>query len=507
MYEIELKFIIPENKVTAVNRQMSVKTAQHHQLDAYYFDTAEQLLGKAGIALRIRNENGSWVQTLKAKADGIAKRLEENIPLDLPARVATSKLMPDLTLHSKAIQKLLSQVQPLPELENALTLKFATKVKRITREITRYGNKVEIAFDEGKIISGRKSVPICEVEFELLAGNIDFLIDTANTWVKRHQLHYSILSKAGAGARLYQSRQENQSSTKSAQSKLVKANLKPFTAHKATTQEAFVRMAVQNCLQHILPNITELANSTPPAQFSDHVHQARVGMRRLRTVLKSFASFSPDIQPAWETQLKHTFTQLGNYRDRDILKNSTQPFLESQGSPVIHWQLPEKSMVQAAVVAPDFQQMLLALIAFAASTPQQHESSKQPKAKAALADMLEKLFKRIAKDSSRFAKLENEQQHDVRKRLKKLRYLCDFAAPVFASKKSKPKAFLQYLEPAQDVLGEFNDAAVGYAAYLALTSEDPKAWFAVGYFTAAEKTAAKHCANALQTVKFAPKFW
>lgn len=546
MHEIELKFVIPPTKVNAVKAQTQVKTSQQHQLDAYYFDTPDQLLGQAGIALRIRNENGNWVQTIKAKADGIAKRLEENIALDLPARIAASKLLPDLSKHSETLRRLLNDVLPIDELNTALTLKFATKVNRITREIKRYGNIVEVAFDEGKIISGRKSTPICEVEFELLQGDIGFLIDTAKSWVKRHRLSYSTVSKAEAGSRLFSGITSGP---------VVKSDLKGFQKddriHAKTTADDFLRAVVQNCLVQILPNVSDIAasklHSSDAPLDGNHVHQARVGMRRLRTALKSFAHFAPatvtpETLTLWQNQLKTTFTHLGSYRDLEILQTKTQPFLETQGAPVMTWSLELTVEPSDAVKDTAFQLTLLDLIAFAAgATPStsgqtsQHEQHNTTQAsdiaKPILTKMIDKLFNKIARDSERFAMLENEQQHDVRKRLKKLRYISEFAAPLYrlktSSKKTKkaqkasstkqnqiqsnqsvkPSQFLAYLEPAQDVLGEFNDAAVGHAAYAQLTASEPKAWFAVGYFTASEMSAAKDCAVALKTVKDAPKFW
>lgn len=512
MHEIELKFVIPTHKVNAVKSQTQVKTAKHHTLNAYYFDTPDQLLGNAGIALRIRRENGNWVQTIKAKGDGIAKRIEENIPLNLPKRVAQSKLKPDLTKHSKAIEKLLASVLPLDKLLKKLTIKFATKVNRITREIKRYGNMVEVAFDEGNVISGRKSAPICEVEFELLQGDVSFLIETAQAWVKRHGLWYSTVSKAEAGSRLFANIKTG---------KVVKSNLTDFhnaiSSTKNINAEAFLRLVVQNCLQHILPNVSDIAasrlDSTDAAQNAwldgHHVHQARVGIRRLRTALKYFATLIHDAETQekikhWQDQLKTTFTHLGTYRDLEVLQTKTQPMLAAQGAPHVSWDLIVNVEPSTAVQDKAFQLVLLDMIAFASSKP---SASHDGSIKRVLTPMLDKLFNKVAKDRTRFAELTNKKQHDVRKQLKALRYMSEFAAPVFNSKKINPTTFIEHLEPAQDVLGEFNDAVVAHAAYLERTKTEPQAWFAVGYFTVNERASAKACSHALKNVKHAPTFW
>lgn len=76
---------------------------------------------------------------------------------------------------------------------------------------------------------------------------------------------------------------------------------------------------------------------------------------------------------------------------------------------------------------------------------------------------MESLYKKISKASDQFASLDIEAQHDVRKRLKSLRYISEFVSPIYKNKKTK--AFLKYLEPAQEVLGDYNDDIVGQAFY------------------------------------------
>ena len=164
-----------------------------------------------------------------------------------------------------------------------------------------------------------------------------------------------------------------------------------------------------------------------------------------------------------------------------------------------------------AVRANDFQILLLELIGFT-HLPVPADS---PKAKATVAKKLQKLFTAIAAASDKFASLDTESQHGVRKDLKSLRYVSEFAAPLFASqnngkkgkKATKLNAFLQYLEPAQDVLGEYNDNVVGHANYLEKAKTDPNALFAVGWFSGREQASAEQCAVSLKTVKNAPKFW
>ena len=70
---------------------------ESHHLEAHYLDTPAFDLSAAGLAWRLRLEDGEWVQTLKARAAGTAfGRFEHNVrrsatPDGTPA--------PDASLH------------------------------------------------------------------------------------------------------------------------------------------------------------------------------------------------------------------------------------------------------------------------------------------------------------------------------------------------------------------------------------------------------------------------
>lgn len=513
-HELELKFFVPPANQSALTSQMTVKDTQQHDLAAYYFDTANKDLTKAGMALRIRYEgtqygNGEWVQTLKTRGDGVAKRVELNhiMPItETPTTIEVATLKPNLSLITEPnVIKQLEKIADLQELQNNLQIQYFTDVKRQTRQIKKLGTTVEVAYDKGKVqaqtaeSNQRKksdSTPIHEVEFELISGDPQLLIDTAKTWCKRHKLVLSTVTKAERGNLLLNQK-------KFAEPTKSDLDLLANSLHKNINQHAFMQAVINNCLAHILPNATAIAEGSPDG---NHVHQLRVGIRRLRTALKMFKHFSPNINPDWRNVLSHTFGLLGEYRDKEILKIKTQPMLESLGAPHVTWDTDVKVMPIDAVCANDFQLCLLELIAFT-HLPADETSGK---AKPALAKILDKLFHKIAKASSHFASLDTDSQHQVRKDLKTLRYVCEFAAPLFTDKKQgdkKSKAFIKYLEPAQDVLGEYNDNVVGHANYIEKAKTDNKALFAVGWFGGQEKASSEKCADSLRSVKNAPKFW
>nr|WP_312276338.1 CHAD domain-containing protein [Moraxella sp. CTOTU46711] len=515
MHELELKFAVPSYQQSVLRKNIDTKTAQQQRLSAYYFDTPNQDLAKKGIALRIRFEDSQWVQTLKTAGDGVAKRVELNTVLSLtgtPDTLDVSSLVPDVSLITEpTVVAQLASIMPLDELAQALTVQYFTDVQRTSRQIKKNNSRIEIAYDIGKVGIGRLNSQkpannhgltqsdIHEIEFELLEGDPSDLIEVAKTWCKKYKLYLSTVTKAQRGSLLLANKRFAQP---------VKADLAVLQLHKGISQFAFLQAVVNNCLVQILPNASAIAEGSPDGNL---VHQLRVGIRRLRTALKHF-KFAPDyIDPNWLMVLKQTFSLLGEYRDKEILQIKTQPLLESVGAPHVEWSTAVDIMPIDAVRANDFQILLLELIGFT-HLPVPADN---PKAKAPVAKKLEKLFTAIAAASDKFASLDTDSQHGVRKDLKSLRYVSEFAAPLFANqtngkkgkKATKLNAFLQYLEPAQDVLGEYNDNVVGHANYLEKAKTDPNALFAVGWFSGREQASAEQCAVSLKTVKNAPKFW
>lgn len=515
MHELELKFAVPSYQQSVLRKNIDTKTAQQQRLSAYYFDTPNQDLAKKGIALRIRFEDSQWVQTLKTAGDGVAKRVELNTVLSLtgtPGTLDVSSLVPDISLITEqAVVAQLTNIMPLDELAQALTVQYFTDVQRTSRQIKKNNSRIEIAYDIGKVGIGHLNSQkpannhgltqsdIHEIEFELLEGDPSDLIEVAKTWCKKYKLYLSTVTKAQRGSLLLANKQYAQP---------VKADLAVLQLHKGISQFAFLQAVVNNCLVQILPNASAIAEGSPDGNL---VHQLRVGIRRLRTALKHFKFAQDYIDPNWLMVLKQTFSLLGEYRDKEILQIKTQPLLESVGAPHVEWSTAVDIMPIDAVRANDFQILLLELIGFT-HLPVPADN---PKAKASVAKKLEKLFTAIAAASDKFASLDTDSQHGVRKDLKSLRYVSEFAAPLFANqtngkkgkKATKLNAFLQYLEPAQDVLGEYNDNVVGHANYLEKAKTDPNALFAVGWFSGREQASSEQCAVSLKTVKNAPKFW
>ena len=200
MSELELKFQVPPGGRPSLLKAVGPRDLVRTQLNARYFDTADHLLGRHGMALRLRNEDGAWVQTLKAGTAHSLERLEENVEL---GRVDDAALLPaDPQRHAGTaagdrLAKLLkAHGQP------TLVEVYRTEVERCHRLLHAHGAQIEWALDEGTIASGERVRPLLELELEYKGGDVSGLYAAAHDWQARHGLWLDPVPKAQRGALL-----------------------------------------------------------------------------------------------------------------------------------------------------------------------------------------------------------------------------------------------------------------------------------------------------------------
>ncbi|MDQ0073308.1 inorganic triphosphatase YgiF [Variovorax boronicumulans] len=526
--EIEFKFQIPSDRLKVVETALRRGTVVRTRLQARYFDTADQALAAEGIVLRLRKEGRRWVQTVKATGDNALHRLEHNV--DLGTAAASPAIDPQRhqgTPVGDRLAKVLAASGGAPLVERQ-----STDIVRLTRDVRVTGPGgavVEMALDVGKVVAyagtpEQCESPVCELELELKRGDVQRLVSLARRWSQQHGLWFSTVSKAERGARLL---------AKVEVVPAVKAEAPRYPEGKDKLDGRAIQQAiVASCLAQMLPNASEIAAGSTD---EEQIHQLRIGIRRLRTALREVAGLDAgsglfDVA-GWEPPLVEAFRALGDLRDREQVVKLAQPQLREAGAPEFD---PLAGGDAAADVrssgdvvrAPAFQSVLVSLIGFTAAAPSAEiapkaEDAETPPtptplslndARRFLHKRLQHLHKQAVRDGQRFESLDTESQHRVRKRLKRLRYLAEFVAPLFdAEGKSTPSSaaerYLKHLRPAQDALGEFNDEAVALALYREATARDGRAWFAVGWFSARHAVHAKACRKALSEIDEAPRFW
>ena len=497
--ELELKFHIAPERLAGVRAAMTrqatatVAAPQRMRLQACYFDTPDGALAAAHLSLRLRKEGRRWVQTLKAPGDSAVRRLEHEVEVRAPDARGVPAI--DVARHlGTDAGRALDRVLKHGDRRTALVVHYLTDVWRRRLPAAAAGGQLEIAFDEGRIVAGERSLPVCEIEFELKSGPSAALFEVARAWRAAHGLCLATVSKAERGERLVQG---------SLEIAPVKAGTPRVDA--GMDGETLLRAVVADCLDQILGNAGEIA----AGRFGpDHVHQLRIGIRRLRTVLRELGACATAVDPGWEAPLVQAFRALGEYRDRDTAAAAVQPWLRTAGAPCVDLPAPMANEVAdpvQTVRADNFQATLLALLDFALTEKPAEAGAGAADVRDVVARRLRKLHRQVVDDGKRFERLDETSQHRVRKRLKRLRYLTECVAPLFGAR--AVERYLKRLRPAQEALGAHNDAHVALGLYRQAAESDPKAWFAVGWLQARQGESAVVCQRTLEQVAVARRFW
>ncbi len=321
---------------------------------------------------------------------------------------------------------------------------------------------VEIALDRGKI-NGRAasgdlallSQPLCEVELELIEGTSpDALFDLAIELAAEVHLHPEIVSKAERGYSL----------ADSAIALPVKGFVSPVSKSMSPV-EAFRAIALPCVLQFQRNEAGAVAGKNP-----DFLHQARVGIRRLRSAFKLFSpvlsvSFIEIYAPRW----KALATALGRARDWDVFLSETlAPLDEAFPGDVDLAALRAKSEAlqaksqKSAVTALTRQEYSQLLLAFSAALFREAWPTIARPDKLSTANLSRFAEQRLRKRTAKIVKqlddhgaMSAERQHELRIEFKKLRYALEFFAPILA-----PHRLMDYqaaLATVQVILGALND--------------------------------------------------
>ncbi|OYU73268.1 MAG: inorganic triphosphatase, partial [Burkholderiales bacterium PBB5] len=229
----------------------------------------------ARSALRLRLEGQTWVQTLKAEGNSPLQRHEHEVVLPAGAEPLLDLARHDGSAAGAALRRVLAGAA-----DATLVERYATEVQRTRRLLRSGGATIELALDEGGITAGRRRLPMSELELELLAGPAQALLAVAGRWAQRFGLLLDVRSKSERGQTLANAAADDPHPGLCAP---VKARPLRLPADVGLAQALAAMLA--NPLQQVLANASSLCDG-PAAP--EHLHQLRVGLRRLRTVLRLY---------------------------------------------------------------------------------------------------------------------------------------------------------------------------------------------------------------------------
>lgn len=289
--------------------------------------------------------------------------------------------------------------------------------------------------------------------------------------------------------------------------------------------------SVADAFAHLAGHLTDVILHWAPIAAAgeggpESVHQMRVGVRRLRSVLSVFrgATACPTIAEAG-AGLKALGAVLGPARDWDV-------FTAGIGARVATAFPEERAMVRLMEAAerhrrqgytdlrrfiddPAFRLLGIRLAALSAARlwEQEIDDAERTVLATPLTDFavtaLNRRLKRTVAPGTDIAHMEPEALHIIRLRAKRLRYAAEFFAPLFPGKATR--RFTRRLSQLQEELGLLNDGTVAAGLLAQLPGGGAERAFAIGlvrgFVAAASNTARKQIVEVWRDFRKQEPFW
>ena len=454
--EIELKFEVDAATAGKLEQVLLVRPGAKDppkvsRLVSAYYDTPDYDLMRAGFGLRVREVDGRRIQTLKSEQTGLSVRGEWETELQGDG------------LDFDALEN--TPAAPLiRRLNGALRPVFATRVERTVYPVRQGRSKIEAALDRGRVEASDRTLDLCELELELKAGPHQGVYALAKRLSEAAPLRLSFVSKAERGYRLLSGQAAGEAI------KQAKVKLQPGM----TTRQAFQAVAA-SALRQWAGNAGVLAAARRP----EALHQMRVALRRLRTVMTLFEPVvSDDALVRLTGELKWLAGELDLGRDTDVLIEETfrpaarrfhnQAGMSGLGERLLKARTRAYDRVIELLGQPRHLNLVLDMAAWIdcgrwadPADPRHGPLGGRPIEDTAR-EGLEKLRRQIRKRGKNLLRLDPERRHKLRIRAKRLRYGLEFFSGLYESYRDQERlqAMLGALKGLQDGLGVLNDLQV-----------------------------------------------
>lgn len=451
--EIELKLLVASDRLAHFNDAPIIaaharnKGTRKH-LKAVYYDTPKRALQRDGFSFRVRQSGTRFTQTVKTESSDDPLRRGE-------WEAAVPSIAPDIALAMPLVSdKLRAQLERHP-----VEAVFSSDIHRHQRLVDLPSGTIEVAFDQGHLTSGNRSLPVSEIELELKSGSPSAIWELALRLAEHGPVKASIRTKSARGFDLA-------ADAPPRAPKPPKLRLDP----SISLDEAFSEI-LRSCLLHLLQSLPAAEDGRDP----EGMHQLRVALRRLRSALDLMRSVVPlaklDLMRA---EAKWLAGSLSGARDWDVFRQETLRTVADGCPSVAGFDMLDKLADERRAACYDKARLALAdrrcsyfVIGLGAWIESRGwRSEVAPEGLAQLAEpainfarnILSAQHAKVLKRGRRFKSLPAEQRHRVRLAAKKLRYVADFLLPLCGQRKSA-RRFSRKLADLQQELGIYNDMA------------------------------------------------
>lgn len=464
--EIELKLSLPPGALPALRRHPlfmgGAKQGNAAVLDNTYFDTPDLALKARKVAVRTRRQGRRLLQTVKCATESVG---------GLTARPeweqAYTGQFDFSAIDAPKVQKLLRGH------EAKLVPVFSTRFRRETRLYESDGARILMMIDSGEVIAGDRREPICELELELVEGSARDLFELARRLADDLPLWPNDASKAERGFQLH-----------------LDEPLRPMTASvrpidtRQSPPEAFRALAF-SCLRQWQANVTGAVAFADP----EFIHQLRVALRRLRSLLSLFAPVLPaGFLAEWGRRLKENAERFTEVRDLDVLHDVILAPVAAAAAETADYGLDRLLELARTTnagaratahdgLAPTQGRLLIDFTAALHSLTVPDDDA--PELRRFAQSQLKRLHKKARKHHAAAHDCAPAHLHALRLAVKRLRYAVEFFAPLMRTHSGA--RYLRGLSKAQSRLGFVHDVDVGRKRLASWATEDPERAAAVAF--------------------------
>jgi triphosphatase len=428
------------------------RTARSDTLTSTYYDTDNLSLYEAGVSLRLRNNGAGHHVQLVELPNGATHYAPDRIEWE--ETVHTER--PDFSLQNgHAYPPELSE-----KVRNALKPVFKSRVKRTSHLVSRGGSEIALIVDDYKIDTGTQSAAFSEVEIALKRGERSELFQFIWMLDETVPLRLAVEAEGPRGYRLLRNGPEEVIKTE------------PIYLQTGMSSADAFRVIAHCCLHQVAGNERAMCAGDVVA-----LHQMRIGLRRLRTALSVFSGFLIDSQiDTIKAEIKWMTGMLAPARELDVfLAEVVAPlrreYREESGLQSLYRSYSAQrakayERARQAASSVRFRALMLELAAWIETGPwtmNQNEPARLARARLIESFAVEELTRRrrkVKKEGKRLAALNPAERHQLRIRVKKLRYAAEFFSKLFPGKKQRKREIMSSLKKLQDALGDVNDVAV-----------------------------------------------
>ncbi len=509
--ETELKFVIDAKGAARLRADLGLPD-EGERLRSVYFDTPHLDLKSAGFVLRVREEDGRRVQTIKQANGSLFTRHEwetclsqDQAAADEPARDGLDFAAIDETPLGACLGA---------RRRKALAPVFEVDVRRAKSQIEFAGAQIEAALDEGEVRTVGHRTPIRELELELKSGHPAALFALART-LKDAALTLSFLTKSARGFALARD------------GAVYAAALAPPPLKGDQSAADGLRAVAAACLAQIAAH----AEILRLREDSEAIHQLRVGARRLRSTLSLFrALMSDEERERVSDELRWLARSCDGARDLDVfIKSRFAPMMAAETRPerlaafaAVLEQRRARAHDQArqTVASPRFRGLLLETAAWIEGGEWTRDNARAVQRdkplKTFAAKVLDQADHRVAKRAKALKSPDDRPRHRLRVADKTLRFAASVLSPAFEdADPARIKAFGKAATKAQNALGAVTDIVSARALCSQIAEDegrsDPDIAFAAGYvagqIAASGPEKLKAARKAVRALRKAEPFW